>query len=234
MIALVPLEQPWTRWVKIGQCYIIAKRQIESAVCIFPDTYLSYNGQQVFLMKTFFVTPFRTFWLHGPLARYVKLRVAHAPGIPGTFSPPLWVSDPDMHHGTCVTRVPWCMPGSWTSGFLWSWWREKTSPAFQAHAQPAILRIWQEAHGLCFSSLFLIWHLHISHEFSWNIYRNSMGFAFLVCYIITLVFINLIYSTTLLVRVVLNKHWMIWIKSDCAKDKTQPCAKSVHMSWDVL
>ena len=25
---------------------------------------------------------------HGPLARYVKLRVAHAPGMPGTFSPP--------------------------------------------------------------------------------------------------------------------------------------------------
>ena len=25
----------------------------------------------------------------GPLTRYVKLRVAHAPGIPGTFSPPL-------------------------------------------------------------------------------------------------------------------------------------------------
>ena len=24
---------------------------------------------------------------HGPLARYVKLRVAHAPGMPGTFSP---------------------------------------------------------------------------------------------------------------------------------------------------
>ena len=26
-------------------------------------------------------------WVHGPLARYVKLRVAHAPGMPGTFSP---------------------------------------------------------------------------------------------------------------------------------------------------
>ena len=44
------------------------------------------------------------------------LRVAHAPGIPGTFFPPMRVSDPDMHHGTCVTHVPWCMPGSLTSG----------------------------------------------------------------------------------------------------------------------
>ena len=25
---------------------------------------------------------------HGPLIRYVKLLVAHAPGMPGTFSPP--------------------------------------------------------------------------------------------------------------------------------------------------
>ena len=26
------------------------------------------------------------------------------------------VSDPGMHHGTCVTHVPWCMSGSLTSG----------------------------------------------------------------------------------------------------------------------
>ena len=64
---------------------------------------------------------------YGPLARYVKLRVAHAPGMPGTFSLPPWVSDPDMHHGTCVTHVLWCMPGSLYSGFLWSQWREKRS-----------------------------------------------------------------------------------------------------------
>ena len=64
---------------------------------------------------------------HEPLARYVKLRVAHAPGMPGTFSPPPWVSDPDMHHGTCATHVPWCMPGSLTCDFIWSWWREKRS-----------------------------------------------------------------------------------------------------------
>ena len=64
---------------------------------------------------------------YGLLTRYVKLRVAHAPGMPGTFSPPSRVSDLDMHHGTCVTHVPWCMPGSLTSGFLWSRWRGKHS-----------------------------------------------------------------------------------------------------------
>ena len=60
---------------------------------------------------------------HGPCARYVKFRVAHGPGMPGTFSPPPRTSDPDMHHCTCVTHVLWCMPGSLTSGFLWSRWR---------------------------------------------------------------------------------------------------------------
>ena len=48
-------------------------------------------------------------------------------GNAGNVSPPPWVSDPDMHHGTCVTHVPWCIPGSLTSGFLWSRWREKRS-----------------------------------------------------------------------------------------------------------
>ena len=47
--------------------------------------------------------------------------------MPGMFSPPLWYSNPNMHHGTCITHVPWCMPGSLTGGFLWSRWREKRS-----------------------------------------------------------------------------------------------------------
>ena len=57
---------------------------------------------------------------HGPLTRYVKLRVAHAPGMPGTISPPLTsketASYPGMHHGTCFTHVPWCMSGSLARG----------------------------------------------------------------------------------------------------------------------
>ena len=65
--------------------------------------------------------------IYGPFARYVILRVAHAPGMPGTFSPLPRVNNPDMHHGTCVTREPWCMPGSLTNGFLWSRLRGKRS-----------------------------------------------------------------------------------------------------------
>ena len=74
---------------------------------------------------------YRTAWsnqgrhCNGSLARYVKLRVVHAPGIPGTLSPPLCVSDPNMRHGTSVTHVPWCMPGSLTCGFLW-WWGKRS------------------------------------------------------------------------------------------------------------
>ena len=53
-----------------------------------------------------------------------------------------------MHHGTCVRHVPWYMPGSLTSSFLWSQCMVgKTFPAFPVHVQPAILRIYYEAHG---------------------------------------------------------------------------------------
>ena len=53
--------------------------------------------------------------LHGPITRYVKFRVAHAPGMPGMFSPAPHVIYPGLHHGT---HVPWCMPRSLTSGFI--------------------------------------------------------------------------------------------------------------------
>ena len=54
-------------------------------------------------------------------------RVTHAPGMPGTFSPPPRVSDSDMHHNTWVTHVSWCRQGSLTSGFRWSRKRGKRS-----------------------------------------------------------------------------------------------------------
>ena len=58
---------------------------------------------------------------NGPFTRCSKLRVTHAPGMSETFSPPptskeSLVSDPGMHHGTCVTHVPWCESGSLTRG----------------------------------------------------------------------------------------------------------------------
>ena len=50
------------------------------------------------------------------------------------------VSDPGMHHGTCVTHVPWCMSGSLTRG------DGENVPGIPGACAPAILRIWQEAH----------------------------------------------------------------------------------------
>ena len=50
------------------------------------------------------------------------------------------VSDPGMHHGTCVTHVPWCMSGSLTCG------DRENVPGIPGACAPAMLRIWQEAH----------------------------------------------------------------------------------------
>ena len=62
---------------------------------------------------------------HRPFTRYAKWRVLHAPGMLWTFSPSPRVSNPDLHHDTGVTHVPWSMTGSLTSGFLWFWYRGK-------------------------------------------------------------------------------------------------------------
>ena len=51
------------------------------------------------------------------------------------------VSDRGMHHGTCVTHVPWCMSGSLTCG------DGENVPGIPGACAPVILRIWQEAHG---------------------------------------------------------------------------------------
>ena len=49
-------------------------------------------------------------------------------------------NDPGMHHGTCVTHVPWCMSGSLTRG------GEENVPGIPGACTPAILCIWQETH----------------------------------------------------------------------------------------
>ena len=51
------------------------------------------------------------------------------------------VSDPGMHHGTCVTHVSWCMSGSLTCG------DGENVPGIPGACAPVILRIWQETHG---------------------------------------------------------------------------------------
>ena len=63
-------------------------------------------------------------WIRWASCQILNIADAHAPG---TFNPPLQVSDPDMHHGTCLTHVPWYMPGSLTSDFLRIRWRGNRS-----------------------------------------------------------------------------------------------------------
>ena len=66
------------------------------------------------------------------------------------------VSDPGMHHGTCVTHVPWCMSGSLTCG------DGENIPGIPGACAPAILRIWKEAHSehICFNN-------HLMHVCYW-------------------------------------------------------------------
>ena len=96
---------------------IAGSKFLWDAISLLPRTYclLYYNSNCAYHRSK------------GPLARYVKLRVSPALGMPGTFSLSPRVSD----HDTCVTHVPRCMPGSLTSDFLWSQWR-RTLPGIPA------------------------------------------------------------------------------------------------------
>ena len=73
---------------------------------------------------------------HGPLTRYVKLQVAHAPGMPGTFSPAAdFKGNRKLAIPVCITARAWrtcrdaCRDRSpAVTG--------KMFPAFPAHAHP--------------------------------------------------------------------------------------------------
>ena len=85
------------------------------------------------------------------------------------FQRKLLVSDPGMHHGTCVTHVPWCMSGSLTCG------DGENVPGIPGACAPAILRIWQEAHyrrawaltHLPLNKMVVISQTTSSNAFSW-------------------------------------------------------------------
>ena len=108
------------------------------------------------------ITPEHISWAS---SRYVKLRVAHAPGMPGTFSPPPRISDLDMHHGTCDTHELWCIPGSLTSGFPWSGWlgkhsqhsRRMRNPQFYVSGKRSMKFICTAAEPMC-----VCMHVHVS------------------------------------------------------------------------
>ena len=80
-------------------------------------------------------SPFRP---HGSLTKYVKLRGAHALGMPGTIS--------SRYRGlaipTCITARAVMHAGIPNQWFALKSVARETFPAFPAHAQFAILRIW--------------------------------------------------------------------------------------------
>ena len=115
-----------------------------------------------------------------PLTRYAKLRVAHALGMPGTFSPPPRVSDLGMHPSTCVTHVPGCMPESLASGFLWSRWGGKRSrhsrrmrnPHFNISVKRPIELVFRISKTIKKNTfqVFMVWYIF----YMWRINANLM------------------------------------------------------------
>ena len=103
--------------------------------------FLSMFGCWWCLQTHYPVLQWLPFWqgLNGPLVRYVKSAVCACAGNAGNvFFPPPRVSDPGIHHGTCVTHVSWCLPGSLTNGFPWSRRRGKRSPHSRRMRNPKL------------------------------------------------------------------------------------------------
>ena len=89
------------------------------------ETYHNYNISLVIFLFRGTVYGWQGVWswkqrtAHGPLARYVNcgLRMHREcqERLPGHRRQRITlVNEPGMHHGTCVTHVPWCMSGSLT------------------------------------------------------------------------------------------------------------------------
>ena len=138
-------------------CWVELLTSIEFYALLLYQTHFYLEWNNIDVLETNIRYPSASFYMqlsvfHGP-TRYAKLRVAHAPGMPGTFSPPPLVSDPDMHHGTCLTHVPWCMSGSLTSGFLWNRWRRKRSRHSRRMRNPQFCVSGKRPMGLRFKSI---------------------------------------------------------------------------------
>ena len=121
----------------------------------FPSLLYSSSSPSLFFFRWSLSCPLAVWTLtsphrrpsNGPLTRYVKLRVAHAPGIPRTFSPPLtskesasWRSPHASQHvrGACaVMHVGIANP---------RWWG-KLSRHSRRMRNPQFYLIWQGAHA---------------------------------------------------------------------------------------
>ena len=114
---------PWSAWFTFHYSIIGIIPHL-AALLIFSS--ISFVSKR----KTY--QPLRRFCFFIQSCAWASCQIRHIAGCAcagnaENFSQPPRVSDLDMHHGTWVTHMPRCMPGSLTSGFLWSRWRGKRS-----------------------------------------------------------------------------------------------------------
>ena len=141
-------------------------------------------------------------------------------GNAGTFSRPPRVSDPDTHHGTCVT----CMPGSLTSGFLWSRWRGKRSRHSRLMRNPLFINFVHCYCRACRTSLIAtrFWVVMICPiikcltvlEFSFNLFELCLFitiFNFILNYVPIVTFCILTYHKIWILLIIFCFIWSYWI-----------------------
>ena len=128
-------------------CHLIVKLQSFGIECQMP--LLKMTSNCFHLQWSCFYPCLHQASCISPWASYQIRKIAGCAcaGNAGNVFPRRWiqrkllVSDHGMHHGTCVTHVPWCMSGSLTCG------DGENVPGIPGACAPAILRIWQEGHG---------------------------------------------------------------------------------------
>ena len=137
----MPFRQQYISWCYVGKlpislfAFLYPSNLMRSQLCFL------VRGQIECFVQRSYYTPWASYQIR-------KIAGCACAGYAGNVFPrrrfqrkPL-VSDPGMHHGTCVTHVPWSMSGSLACG------DGENVPGIPGACAPAILRIWQEAHGI--------------------------------------------------------------------------------------
>ena len=112
----------------------------------FPWNMQNFKFEKTYDRPVRHVQPIHTQWAsirtcryvgyHGPLTRYVKLRVAHAPRMPGTFSPTAeFKGNRELAIPACIKARAWRTCRDACQDCLLAV-AGKTFPAFPAHAHP--------------------------------------------------------------------------------------------------
>ena len=110
-------------------------------------------------------TPHPPSWFVGFLSLWASCQIRKIAGCAcacaGNVFPATAGLRPDMHHGTCVTHVPWSL----TNGFLWSRWRGKRSRYSRRMCNPQFYM--QETHPFKPPISAVIYENTWQHKFVW-------------------------------------------------------------------